>query len=131
MPDLLRLLEHQEISEALQSIRRKKLTDSTSQSQIPFIAGLVGGAFALIGVLSMPYPYYNVMRLVIVASCAVLVGAAIARRKQMVIAPLIVVALFMFLVEGLPKATWSCIDLVVALFLVSIGRWLALQRLTN
>ena len=98
-----------------------------SKTQTPLIAGLVGGAVALIGALSMPYGFYSVMKFVVAVSCAVIAGSAICRDKQLIVAPLAIVGLFMFLVKGLPKEMWSCIDLVVAVFLVSIGGWLSTQ----
>lgn len=91
----------------------------------PLIAGLIGGAFALIGVLRMPYGYYSVMRVVVAAACVVLAIGAVSRRKPLATAPLIFVALFMLFVKGLAKGTWQAIDLGVAVLLIGMGAWLA------
>jgi hypothetical protein len=91
----------------------------------PLIAGLIGGAFALIGVLRMPYGYYSVLRFVVAAACVVLAVGAISRRKPLATAPLIFVALFMLFVKGLSKDAWQAIDLGVAVLLVGMGAWLA------
>jgi hypothetical protein len=98
---------------------------SERRSLVPVIAGLVGGAFALIGVLRMPYGYYSVMRFVIAAACAVLAVAAVSRCRPLATAPLIFVALFMLLVKGLPKDAWQVIDLGVAVLLIGMGAWLS------
>lgn len=93
----------------------------------PLIAGLVGGAFALLGILKMPYGYYSAMRIAIVSACVVMTIGAIARRKPFATAPLIFVALFVMFVKGLSKDTWQAIDLGVAVLLVVLGAWLAQQ----
>lgn len=101
------------------------------RSPVPLIAGLVGGAFALIGVLRMPYGYYSVMRFVIAAACAVMAVAAVGRRKPVATAPLILVALFMLFVKGLSKDAWQVIDLGIAVLLIAMGAWLASLNLQD
>ena len=101
------------------------MSNSTNpRTQTPLIAGLVGAAFALIGLLRMPYGYYSVMRFVVAAACVVLAVGAISRRKPLATAPLIFIALFMLFVKGLSKDTWQVIDLGVAVLLIGMGAWL-------
>lgn len=98
---------------------------TSRRTQTPLIAGLVGGAFALIGVLRMPYGYYSVMRVVVAAACVVLTIGALSRRKPLSTAPLIFVAVVMLFVTGLSKDAWQAIDLGIAVLLIGMGAWLA------
>ena len=93
----------------------------------PLIAGLVGGVFALIGMLRMPYPFYGTMRIVVTIACVVLAVGAFARRKPIASAPLVVMAIFFFFVKGLSKELWTMIDLTAAVCLIVIGAWLSRQ----
>jgi hypothetical protein len=94
-------------------------------TQTPLIAGLVGGAFALLGLFRMPYGYYSLMRLVIACACVILAFGALGRRKPLATAPLVFIAVFMLFVKGLSRNTWQAIDLGVAVVLIGLGGWLA------
>ncbi len=92
---------------------------------VPLIASIIGAGFALIGVLPMPYPFYNLMRVVIAVACATLCVVAVNRRRALACAPLIILALLFLFVKGLPKETWAVIDFFTAVALVSAGVWLS------
>lgn len=94
------------------------------KTQTPLVAALVGGAFAIIGMLPLPYPYYTSMRLVIAGACAVMIGSAVQRKQNLAIAPLVFIAIFFLFVRGLPKGVWAGLDLVTAVSLIGIGSWL-------
>lgn len=108
-------------------LRMANETDDT-KTQTPLVAALVGGAFALIGMLPLPYPYYTSMRLVIAGACAVMIGSAVQRKQNLAIAPLVFIAIFFLFVRGLPKGVWAALDFVAAVSLIGIGSWLATLR---
>ncbi len=91
----------------------------------PLVVGLIGAAFALIGAMRMPYPYYGTMRIVIAVACVVLGVGAVARRQPIVIVPLAIAAIFFLFVRGLSKDAWAAIDIATAVGLGGIGAWLA------
>jgi hypothetical protein len=55
------------------------------RTSTPLVAAIIGGAFALLGTLRMPYSYYSTMRLVIAATCIVMIVGALARRKPIAV----------------------------------------------
>lgn len=91
----------------------------------PLVVGLIGAAFALIGAMRMPYPYYGVMRVVIVSACVVLGVGALARRQPIVVVPIAIAAIFFLSVRGLSREVWVVIDIVTAVGLAASGAWLA------
>lgn len=91
----------------------------------PLIVGLIGAAFALIGTMRMPYPYYTTMRFVVAGACVVLAVGAIARRQPIVVVPLAIAAIFFLFVKGLSKEAWTAIDLATAVGLAVLGVWLS------
>jgi diacylglycerol kinase len=101
------------------------MSEVLPRTSTPLVAGLVGGAFALVGALPMPYGYYGAMRFAVVAACVVLCFGAVFRQRPIVCAPLLIAAIFIAFVRGLPRDVWAVIDVVVGLGLVAIGAWLA------
>ena len=97
----------------------------------PLVVGLIGAAFALIGAMRMPYPYYGVMRVVIVFACVVLGVGALSRRLPIVLVPLAIAAIFFLLVRGLSRDTWAAIDIVTAVGLAALGAWLTRHPVQN
>lgn len=97
-------------------------------SQTPLIAGIIGAAFAAIGVFSMPYAYYSTMRVVVAAVCVTMGFGAIVRHRSILVAPLAFAAILFLFVKGFSKETWAVIDLFTAVGLVAIGAWLARQE---
>ena len=97
----------------------------------PLIAGLIGGAVALIGVLRMPMPYYNTMRIVVAAACVTISVGAITRRKPLAIVPPAVLAIFFLFVKGLSKTDWAVIDVITAGVLIGLGIWLSREPIRD
>lgn len=98
---------------------------SARTTPTPFVVALIGAAFALIGTMRMPYPYYTTMRFVVAGACMILAVGAVARRRPIVIVPLAIAAIFFLFVKGLSKEAWAAIDLATAAGLVVLGVWLS------
>ena len=96
-----------------------------STTQTPLVAALIGAVFALGGAFPMPYSYYQTMRLVIAATCIVMIVGALARRKPIAVAPLACIGIFFFFVKGLSREAWAVIDVGTAVGLVGLGGWLS------
>ena len=94
-------------------------------SQTPLIAGLIGGVFALIGLLPMPMPFYNTMRIVVAVACVTIAIGAVGRKKLLAIVPLAILAIFFLFVKGLSKGQWMMIDFVAAVCVIGLGAWLS------
>jgi hypothetical protein len=97
------------------------------KTSTPLVASIIGGAFALLGTLRMPYSYYTTMRLVIAVVCVIMILGAFARRKPLMIAPLACIGIFFLFVKGLSREAWALIDMVTAVGLVGLGGWLSRQ----
>lgn len=87
--------------------------------------GLAGAAAALVGILRVPYGYYEFMRVVVVACCVGLGVLAASKRQWQLVVPLGITACVFVFVRGIPRPAWQVIDLIAAVVMIGVGAFLS------